>query len=76
MKERDIEKKFGMLQQEITLNGDILEAAKREQRAALDALRLEVETLRRCLRRFHPDSEACFEELRAETTQTVDPEAL
>ncbi|MBE9580682.1 MAG: hypothetical protein IMF18_03580 [Proteobacteria bacterium] len=76
MKERDVEKQFKILEQEIGLNGEQLEALRRDQRAAIDALRLEVETLRRCLVRLFPDSDECFAAVRAEVAQEVDPEAL
>jgi len=38
-----------LLQQEIVLAGEAIETLKRDQRAAIDALRLEVEVLKRCL---------------------------
>ncbi|MBN1840793.1 MAG: hypothetical protein JW883_00725 [Deltaproteobacteria bacterium] len=76
MKERDVEKQFKILEQEIALNGEQLEALRRDQRAATDAMRLEVETLRRCLVRLFPDSDECFATVRAEVAKEVDPEAL
>ena len=42
----------------------------------MNALRLEVEALRRCLEHLHPDSEECFAAVRAEVLQEVNPEAL
>ena len=76
MREREIEKQFKMLQQEIALAGEQLEALKRIQRAETDALRLEVETLRRCLERLNPDFEECFGGVRTEVMQGTDPEIL
>ena len=76
MREREIEKQFKALQQEIALVGEDVEVLKLEQRALKDALRLEVETLRRCLERLHPDSKGCFVAVRAEVLQEIDPEAI
>ena len=76
MRDGAIEKQFKVLQQEIALNGEELEALSRDQRAAMGSFRLEVETLRRCLERLHPDFGECFAAVRAEVAQEVDPEAL
>jgi regulator of replication initiation timing len=76
MREREIEKQFNVLQQEIALTGEDLEALRRDQRALMDGLRLEVEALRRCLERLHPDSVECFAAVRAEVLHGVNPEAL
>jgi hypothetical protein len=76
MRERDVEKQFEILEQEIALNGEQLQALRRDQRAATDALRLEVETLQRCIRRLFPDFDECFATVRAEVAQEVDPETL
>ena len=76
MREGAVERQLKMLEQEIALNGEALEAFRRDQRAVVDALRLEVETLRRCLERLHPDFEECLAAVRAEVVQEIDPEAL
>ena len=76
MREGEVEKQLKMLEQEIALNGEVLEALRRDQRGAMDALRLEVEVLRRCLERLHPDFKESFAALRAEATHEIDPEAL
>jgi regulator of replication initiation timing len=76
LREREIEKQFRMLQQEIALAGEELESLKRHQRAETDALRLEVETLRRCLGRLHANFEECFDSVRTEVMQQTDPETL
>ena len=76
MREGAVEKQLKMLEQEIALNGEALEALRRDQRAVVDALRLEVETLRRCLERLHPDFEECLAAVRAEVVQEIDLEAL
>jgi predicted nucleic acid-binding Zn-ribbon protein len=76
MREGEVEKQLKLLQGEIAVNGEELEALRRDQRAAMDDLRLEVEALRQCLERLHPGFEEGFAAVRAETTQKIDPEAL
>ena len=43
--------------------------------AAIDALRLEVEVLKRCLCQVHPELAAQFEAIRTTLTHEFDPEA-
>jgi hypothetical protein len=76
MREREIEKQFKELQQEIALVGEEVETLKRDQRALKDTLHLEGETLRRCLERLHPDSKGCFVAVRAEVLQEINPEVV
>lgn len=76
MKDKEVESQLKMLQKQIALNGEDLQALKREQRAAVDSLRLEMETLRRCIFRLCPELEECFSAIRADTAQQVDPEKL
>ena len=65
-----------LLQQEIVLAGEAVETLKRDQRAAIDALRLEVEVLKRCLFQVHPELAAQFEAIQATLIREFDPEAL
>jgi hypothetical protein len=76
MIDKEVKNQLKMLQKQIALNGDELGVLKREQRAAMDALHLDVETLRRCLFRLYPELKECFSAIRAETAQEVDPERL
>jgi predicted nucleic acid-binding Zn-ribbon protein len=76
MREGEVERQLKLLQGEIAVNGEELEALGRDQRAAMDDLRLEVEALRQCLERLHADFEECFATVKAEITQKIDPEAL
>ena len=64
-----------LLQQEIVLAGEAVETLKRDQRAAIDALRLEVEVLKRCLGQVHPELAAQLEAIRATLIREFDPEA-
>lgn len=53
-----------------------MESLRRTQRAGMNALSLELEALRQCLVRLHPDFEECFAAVRAAVMQETDPEAL
>jgi hypothetical protein len=75
MKAAEITEQFRLFQQEIVLAGEAVETLKRDQRAALDALRLEVEVLKRCLVRVHPELAAQWETMRATLIREFDPEA-
>ena len=69
-----VEEKLHLLQQEIALTGEAVETLRRDHRAEIDALRLEVEVLQRCLRRLYPDAENQIDRIRAEVVQDVNPE--
>jgi hypothetical protein len=58
-----------------SIAGEAVETLKRDQRAAIDALRLEVEVLKRCLCQVHPELAAQFEAIRATLIREFDPEA-
>jgi hypothetical protein len=75
MKAAEIEEQFRLLQREVALAGDAVEACQSETRASLDALRLEVETLKRYLLSLHPDGAERFAAVRAQVMREVDPEA-
>ena len=75
MKEAESAEQFRLLQQEIVLAGEAVETLKRDQRAAIAALRLDVEVLKRCLVQVHPELAAQFEAIRAILIREFDPEA-
>jgi hypothetical protein len=75
MKEAEFDEQFRLFQQAIVLAGEAVETLKREQRAAIDALRLEVEVLKRCVCQAHPELAAQFETTRATLIREFDPEA-
>lgn len=75
MLEAGIEERFRLLEREIVLAGEAIDALSRDHRAAIDALRLEMEVLRRCLIHLQPDLAEQYDEVRAELIQQVDPEA-
>src|SRR2546423_15702642 len=75
MIDAEIAEQFRLLQQEIVLAGEAVETLKRDQRAAIDALRLEVEVLKRCVCQVHPALAVQFEAIRATLIREFDPEA-
>lgn len=75
MKEAEIAEQFRLLQQEIVLAGEAIATLKLEQRADVDALRLDVAVLQRCLLQLHPEFAAHFETVRAALRREIDPEA-
>ena len=75
MKEAEIDEQFRLLQQAVVLAGEAVETLKREQRAAIAALRLDVEVLKRCLLQVHPKLAAHVETMRATLIRAFDPEA-
>ena len=75
MQEAENAEQFRRFQQEIVLAGEPVETLKRDQRAAIDALRLEVEVLKRCLCQVHPELATQYEAIRATLIREFDPEA-
>ena len=75
MKEAEIAEQFRLFQQAIVLAGEAIETLRRDQRAAIAALRLEVEVLKRCVLQVHPELAAHVETMRATLIREFDPEA-
>jgi hypothetical protein len=75
MKEAESAEQFRLFQQAILLAGEAVETLKRDQRAAIDVLRLDVEVLKRCLLQVHPELATHFETMRATLIREFDPEA-
>jgi len=70
-----VEEQFRLLQQEVILAGEAIENLQREHRAQIDALRLEIEILRRCLKILHPEFDWQDDALREQVLRETDPEA-
>jgi hypothetical protein len=75
MPETRIEEQLSLLQQQTVLAGEAIETLQLNCRAEIDALRLEIEALWRCLQLVHPDMAKHFDAVRAEAIRTTDPEA-
>lgn len=74
MNEAQLEERFHLLEQEVALTGESLENLQRDSRAEIDALRLEVTVLQRCLYHLYPESQAAFDAIKADVIQQVNPE--
>jgi hypothetical protein len=74
MKDTYIDEQLRLLQQQMVVVGETLESLQLETRAAIDAVHLEIEVLRRCLHLVHPDMAASFAAVRTEVIHTMDPE--
>ena len=74
MKEAEIAEHFRLLQREVELAGEAVSDLQRDHRAEIDAVRLEVEVLRRCLFLMHPNLEEQWSKVRTQVVQETDPE--
>jgi hypothetical protein len=75
MQTGEMSEQLRLLQQEIALAGESIETLKRDHRAEIDALRIEVEVLRRCLQQLHPEFQERLAAVRSDVVQHTDPEA-
>lgn len=76
MEEKELRQRFHLLQQEVEAAVSLVEDAKLNCQTATDALKIEIEILRRFLERYHPDFAQRYAALRAEVVQEVNPEWL
>jgi hypothetical protein len=74
MEEKDIRQQFHLLQKEIESAGSRTEELRLNLTAAIDALKIEVEVLRRFMERYHQDFSRQYGALREEVIQQFDPE--
>jgi hypothetical protein len=74
MEERDIQQRFHLVQQEVEAAISLVEELKLTCAAATDALKIEVEVLRRFMERSHPDFPRQVAELRTKVLHDVNPE--
>jgi hypothetical protein len=75
MNQVKVEEQFRLLQQEIELAGDAIDNLRREHRAEIVALHLEIAVLRRSLMVLHPDFAERSDVVREQVTRETDPEA-
>jgi hypothetical protein len=74
MEEAELLERFRLLQQEINLAGEAVDTLRRDHRAEIDALRLEIEVMRRCLFLMHPELQEHEAKVRSDVIQGTDPE--
>jgi hypothetical protein len=70
-----VEAQFQKLQQEVVFTGEAIESLRREHRAEIDALRLEIEAVRRCMKILHPEFDGQDDAVREQVLRETDPEA-
>jgi hypothetical protein len=76
MEEKQIEQRFHLLQQEVEAAVALVEQVKLNCAAATDALKIEIEVLRRLMEQYHPDFPRRYAELRAQVLHAVNPEGI
>lgn len=74
MEDKELQQRFHLLHQEVEAAVSLIEDVKLNCKTATDALKIEIEILRRFMERYHPDFARRYPELRAEVVQEVDPE--
>ena len=74
MEEMDIKQQFHLLQKEVEAAISLLEDTKLNLLSTIDALKIEVEVLKRFLGHYHADFTRRYPELREEVLRQVDPE--
>jgi hypothetical protein len=76
MEEREIQQRFHLFQQQVEAAVSLLEEVKLNCAAAADALKIEVEVLRRLMEGYDPDFARRYAELHAQLIQEVSPESM
>jgi hypothetical protein len=74
MHDQDIQQRFHLMQKEIEAAVSLLGQAKLDLTATIDSLRLELETMKLFMERYHPGFSAAYPKLREEAMQIIDPE--
>jgi hypothetical protein len=74
MEDHDIEQRFHLMQKEIEAAVSLLTEAKLNLTAAIDSLKLDFETLKLFMERYHPGFADAYPKLREEAMQAIDPE--
>jgi len=74
MEEMDIQQQFCLFQKEIEIATALTDQTKLDLMSAIDTLKIEVEVLRRFIKRHHPDFVPLYPQLREEAMREVDPE--
>jgi hypothetical protein len=74
VEEKDLEHRFHLVQKEIEAGVSLTQDLKLDLFSAIDALKIEVEVLRRFMQRYHPDFTRVYPDIRAEVVQEVNPE--
>jgi hypothetical protein len=76
MEEKQIKQRVHLLQQEVEAAVSLVEQVKLNCAAATDALKIEIEVLRRFIEHYHPDFPHRYTELRVQVLHAVNPESI
>lgn len=76
MGESDIKHQLHLLQKEVEASVSLVEDVKLNLFSAIDALKIEIEVLKKFLEQYHPGFARRYPELREEVMQHLDPEWL
>ena len=74
MNDPETEQRFHLMQKEIEATATLLKETKVDLVAAIDALRIENEILKKYMERYHPDFAKSYANLKEEAIQAIDPE--
>jgi hypothetical protein len=74
MEEKELQQRFHLLQQEVEAAISLVEEGRLNYAAAVDALKIEVEVLRRFMDGYVPDFARRYDELRAQVIHEINPE--
>ncbi len=74
MHDQDIQQRFHLMQKEIEASVSVMREEKLGLTATVDSLRLELETIKLFMERYHPGFSEAYARLREEAMRAIDPE--
>lgn len=74
MHDQDIQQRFHLMQKELEAAVSVMREEKLDLMATIDSLRLELETIKLFMERYHPGFSGAYANLREEAMQVIDPE--
>jgi hypothetical protein len=74
MEEKELQQRFHLLQQEVEAAISLVEEVRLNYAAAVDALKIEVEVLRRFMNGYDADFARRYDELRGHVIHEINPE--
>ena len=74
MHDQDIQQRFHLMQKEIESAVSVMREEKLDLTATIDSLRLDMETIKLFMERYHPGFSEAYAKLREEAMQAIDPE--
>jgi hypothetical protein len=74
MHDLDIQQRFHLMQKEIEAAVSLMGQAKLDLTATTDSLKIELETIKLFMERYHPGFSVAYPKLREEAMRIIDPE--